>query len=319
MLAALLAVGCGDGAEAGDGAGATGGSSAANGTGGGPGGAGPGPSGAGAGGAGSGGAPAGAVELVSAQWTLEPGTEIYQCTRVTVEQDYYVTEFHPGIPLGTHHTVLTVQPAGQPDGTAICGDPFEGGPKQLYGTGVGSVPMKLPSGVAVKIAKGQQLHLNLHLFNAGASPLSGTSSISVVTAPPDQIEHEAELHIWGKGDGLTVAPNTTSTQTAACTVQSASTLFIVQPHMHQLGKHLRFGHAPAGQEFNVLFDQPYSFDAQVHAELSPPVALAAGDQLGIECTYDNPTAQTVTFGESSKEEMCFAGLWAYPAGVPLCN
>ena len=257
--------------------------------------------------------------LVSADWTLAAGTEIYQCTRVTIPEDLYVTEFHPVIPVGTHHTVVTLQGAGTPDGTAVCSDPFEGGPQQIYGTGVGSKPMKLPPGVAVKIPKGQQVHLNLHLFNVGTAELSGTSAIEVVTTSESAVQHLAELHIWGKVDGLTVAPNTTSTQGGSCIVPGASTLFIAQPHMHQLGKHLKLVHTPAGQAANVLFDADYSFEKQEHVSFEPAVELAQGDELAIECTYDNPTATPVGFGESSNDEMCFAALWAYPAGAPFCE
>jgi hypothetical protein len=31
------------------------------------------------------------------------------------------------------------------------------------------------------------------------------------------------------------------------------------------------------------------------------------------CTYDNTTGQTVRFGESSDDEMCFTDLFYYPA------
>ena len=37
-----------------------------------------------------------------------------------------------------------------------------------------------------------------------------------------------------------------------------------------------------------------------------------------ECTYDNPTGRTVTFGESSTDEMCFTSFMYYPAqGAPF--
>jgi hypothetical protein len=39
-----------------------------------------------------------------------------------------------------------------------------------------------------------------------------------------------------------------------------------------------------------------------------------------ECTYDNTTNKTLTFGESSDTEMCFSVLFRYPAlGVGYCT
>jgi hypothetical protein len=309
-------MGCGSDAASGGDGGSAGSSGGSAGTGGsaGSGGA----TGGSGGSSGSAGSPSEKRMLISADWTLAGGSEFYQCTRLTVTEDLYITEFHPVIPLGTHHTVLTLQSPGAPDGTAECADPFEGGPRQIYGTGVGSQPMKLPAGTAIKIASGQQLHLNLHLFNVGGAELSGTSAIEVVTTTADQIEHEAELHIWGKTEGLVIPPSSTSEHSASCLVPAASNLFIMQPHMHQIGKHLKLTHTPAGGAQTVLFDQDYSFDAQVHVGFEPLVALGAGDDLTITCTYDNPYPQEVTFGESSTDEMCFAGLWVYPAGAPFC-
>jgi hypothetical protein len=42
--------------------------------------------------------------------------------------------------------------------------------------------------------------------------------------------------------------------------------------------------------------------------------MKMGDKITVECTYLNDTGKTVTFGESTLEEMCFAGTYRYPAG-----
>ena len=56
-----------------------------------------------------------------------------------------------------------------------------------------------------------------------------------------------------------------------------------------------------------------SFGYQKNYPLDPPVTVAAGESVLVECTYENPTSFPVTFGDSSKAEMCFAGLYRYPA------
>ena len=35
--------------------------------------------------------------------------------------------------------------------------------------------------------------------------------------------------------------------------------------------------------------------------------------MRVDCTHRNTTDKTVTFGESTLSEMCFAGLYRYPA------
>jgi hypothetical protein len=41
--------------------------------------------------------------------------------------------------------------------------------------------------------------------------------------------------------------------------------------------------------------------------------MKAGDTVDIDCTFDNTTPNRVHFGNSSRDEMCFVGLYRYPA------
>jgi hypothetical protein len=79
--------------------------------------------------------------------------------------------------------------------------------------------------------------------------------------------------------------------------------------MHQLGTHMR-----VSVDGQTLHDEPYSFDDQRHFPLSPSVPLSPGQQVIVECDYDNTTDGFVTWGDSSTQEMCFASLYVYPAG-----
>ena len=42
--------------------------------------------------------------------------------------------------------------------------------------------------------------------------------------------------------------------------------------------------------------------------------MTKGDTVHVECTYQNTTDSPVMFGESTLSEMCFTGLYRYPAG-----
>jgi hypothetical protein len=69
----------------------------------------------------------------------------------------------------------------------------------------------------------------------------------------------------------------------------------------------------------MLFDGPYDFDSQ----LSYPIdrlALQAGDVIEVDCTYENTSERVLHWGQSSRDEMCNAGLTRVPAGGPsICN
>jgi hypothetical protein len=260
---------------------------------------------------------AGAVPLITGTWTIPEGQEIYWCARVTVPETILVKEFHPIIPLGTHHTVLTVDNPGTPDGEYPCSVAENGNKRGVYGTGVGANPFILPAGIAEQIEAGEQLVLNLHLYNTGDTPLSGVSGVEVVLADPSEVVHVADSDLFGKIFGLVVAPGQT-TQTANCTVSEAQTFFAVSPHMHKLGVHARAVAQTAGGPV-TLVDLPYDFEDQLLYLLPSEVTLMPGDTITFDCSYDNTTGATVYFGDSSDDEMCFLGAYRYPANANGIN
>jgi hypothetical protein len=248
--------------------------------------------------------------LVEGSWSLEPGTERYFCARKTVEEDLWVRAFDAVAPLGTHHTVLTYGPTSEPDGVSECNTSVNHD-VMIFGSGVGSVPFVMPEGVAVHVPKGQQLLLNLHLFNVSSDPLTGSSSIRFqrVGQAADEDFVVAEAVLMGPAD-LQIPPGEHS-ESGTCTLSNDATIFAVAPHMHQLGVHMKVVAHSSEAGATTLLDAPYSFDAQQITSLEP-VPMRAGDHVSIRCDYRNDTPETVEWGESSLAEMCFAGVYRYP-------
>ncbi len=253
------------------------------------------------------------VPLITGSWTIPAGMEIYHCARYTVPETMLIKEFHPIIPLGTHHTVLTVDNPGTPDGEYPCSVAENGNKRGVYGTGIGANPFILPEGVVMRIEAGEQLVLNLHLYNTGDAPLSGVSGVEVLIADPSEVVNIADSDLFGKIFGLVVPPGA-STQTASCTVSAPQTFFAVSPHMHRLGVHARAIAQTAGGPV-TLVDLPYDFEEQLVYLLPSTVQLMPGDTITFDCGYNNDTGTTVYFGDSSDAEMCFLGAYRYPAGA----
>ena len=249
--------------------------------------------------------------LVDGSWELAGGEEGYRCARLTATQDLYIKEFQPIAPVGTHHTLLSLneEPTG-PDGIEECG-PNDNGHVTLLGSGVGedysSGP--LPEGVAYKIPKGSQVNLNLHLFNLQDGALKGLSGVQIRTTTADKVKEFAQVTLAGPVQ-LSI-PMGESVSKGTCTLMNDATIFAVSPHMHQLGTHLKAVAKPTKGEAITLFDGAYDFNEQRQypAEM---LKLSAGDTIDVECTYMNTTDQTVMFGNSSLEEMCFIGLYRFP-------
>jgi hypothetical protein len=234
-----------------------------------------------------------------------------------VKQGVYLHEFVPVVPLGTHHTGLSVWPAGSaPDGVVECGPEVSG--RQIFGSGIATKPYTLPDGVAMQIAAGDQLLLNLHLYNTSDKELVGRSGVRARSMPAQAVKQMAEMTLGGPLS-LTI-PHGRSTQTGQCTFGHATTLFSVAPHMHQLGVHMKVVAERKSAGNVVLFDDEYSFESQQRYAVDF-LQLQAGDVVHVECTYENTTPRTVPWGQSSNDEMCFVGLMGFPAmgGSYLCT
>jgi hypothetical protein len=245
--------------------------------------------------------------LASTTWSLPKMTEIYLCVRVTVDRDLYVGGYEPIAPLGTHHSVLGIAKPGQPDGVTACsGLVIE--PSILFGSGVGTQRMEMPAGVGTKLAQGQQILLNLHLFNTSDAQLTGTSGVRIKEIDPATLTNEADAMLVGPV-GFTVGTGL-STVDGACTLFKDQTIFAVGPHMHKLGRHMT---AQIGT--TMLLDRAYDFDDQSFALVS--VAARPFDKITTVCSYENDTGAPVPFGQSTNDEMCFLIVYRYPAGGPF--
>ena len=244
--------------------------------------------------------------LVSQEWELDPGAEGYWCKRITVAEDFWVSGMRSVAPSGTHHTTLG-KDSGGPDGTFRCGG-FSTGSELLYGSGVGTDSVELPTGLAIKVNAGEQLLLNLHVLNVTDKVLSQASAIEVLAVEDSAVVEEVGFVLAGVAGGLEVVPGE-STQVGHCTMPVDVTVLSVIPHMHTRGVHQVVTATGAGAP---LFDGPYAFSEQLNYWLEPAAVIPAEGRVDVTCTYGNETGRTLRFGEGTNDEMCFAGLYHYP-------
>ncbi|MDB4962056.1 MAG: hypothetical protein JWP01_2055 [Myxococcales bacterium] len=263
--------------------------------------------------------PADFTKLIGRTWTLAGGQlDTYVCMRATVAADTYITNIVAQAPSGTHHTVLSIATGNVagPDGEYDC-DVGELGTQMLYASGVGTSPLDFPTGVGVKIAAGTQIHLNLHLFNATDGTLTGDSGIFVKAqaTPPATL---AEMAFAGKFDVRippTNMPANVGPAMSGCDAPNDFKLFAVWPHMHKLATHQKMTITRNGTT-TVIHDQDFHFEEQTYYKQTPEFQVLTGDQIRVTCTYINNTGAMVGFGDSSNNEMCFTGMYRYPAAVP---
>nr|HEX4317881.1 hypothetical protein [Kofleriaceae bacterium] len=245
--------------------------------------------------------------LIERDWSLTAGQEKYECRRIQVMQDMWVTGFRAISPQGTHHQVLTITDngAGQPQGDYDCSVGALDA-KMLYAAGIGTADLDFPAGVATHIAAGSYINVNLHLFDTLENDITGTSGVAVQTIDASQVQNAAAMEFAGTFNIDIPSDGQPHTASGGCTVPEDWTVFTLWPHMHQTGTHQTFT-----VDGTALLDTDYSFLEQRNYPMAPTV-LHAGQQVNVTCTYVNNSGSTKTFGESSNDEMCFTGMYKWP-------
>jgi hypothetical protein len=259
--------------------------------------------------------PDGWTALVGRSWTLPPGaTNTYKCVRIRVDNDMWISGFRAAAPLGTHHTVLTISPAAARLGDYDC-DPGTLDSQMLYASGVGTDDLLFPPGVAMHLAAGTFINLNLHLFNATDNPLADHSGVLVKVVQRADVVHEADMMF--SGTFSINIPNDGERHTAAggCTAPTDWHIFTLWPHMHQTAVHQTWTITRDGTP-TALLDDDFLFEEQRNYPIADTL-VRRGDRIDTVCTYINNTKTVMTWGDGSDREMCFTGMYKYPAGGNL--
>jgi hypothetical protein len=257
--------------------------------------------------------PAGWTVLISRPWSLPPNLEGYKCRRIQVPEDMWISAFRVMAPTGTHHEVVTILPSGA-TGDYDCNAGTGALTNQmLYAAGVGTDDLAFPPGVAIHLAAGTWINLNLHLFNLHDTAASAESGLLVKTIPAADVVHPADMTF--AGTRFIDIPNDNQPHTAVggCSAPATWHVFALWPHMHQIGTHQLFTVTPGGGATTTMLDTSYQFTEQKNYPMAETI-IPQGAQVQVTCTYVNNTAAPIGFGDSSTSEMCFTGLYKYPAG-----
>ena len=253
--------------------------------------------------------------LIARGWTLAAGaTNTYKCTRIQIANEMWVAGFRAASPVGTHHSVLTITTNSTMLGDYDCNAGSLDN-EMLYAAGVGTDDLEFPSGVAMHIPAGTFINLNLHLFNATDTMLANTSGVLVKIVQQADVVNQADMMFSGTPLINIPSDNQPHSVQGGCTAPTNWHVFTLWPHMHQTATHQKWTFTHGGTP-TTLIDDNYQFAEQKNYPIADTL-VAQGDTIRTTCTYVNNTGKTMTFGDGSDKEMCFTGMYKYPAGGSL--
>jgi len=184
----------------------------------------------------------------------------------------------------------------------------------------------LPNRVAYTFAPHQMVKLEMHYINATDATQNVQATVDFYAAEPSTIDYEASILFTGSPD-VNIAPGETKTLHQFFVVPpyldlSASKVFAITGHTHKLGTNVSVRVAPSktGPMTEIYAPDPFKWDEpETKAFNGDPFSIPKDGGLDFECTWKNTTAQTVKFGESATDEMCFFWAYYYPSqGSKVC-
>jgi hypothetical protein len=259
------------------------------------------------------------MQLATTQLTLGAGEEHYKCWSFKAPDSgpLAIVNLDNQVPtIGVHHWAVFTNSAPMTQAGPYDCETMGISWGLVSGGGIGTPGVKFPDGTSMNLPAGQHIIVQLHLINANTKDVQiAPSYYNLVTSQATNLQ-PVGLLIAGTLVITVPAHQTNVDVSGGCKVaKPLEHIFSVFPHMHQLGRRISAEvQAQAGGAPAMLADQAWGFADQ---KLYPVQgAAAAGDQVQVTCTFDNPGDQDVHFGLSTHDEMCLNVLYYYPAMDP---
>jgi hypothetical protein len=235
-------------------------------------------------------------------------------------QDRYISAYEvvPGIAHEVHHVALfdvamsdamALDAAEAGPGYTCFGGSGANGP--VLGSWVpGSPPTVHPDGTAVRVSAGHALVMQVHYNTQNGAVVPDRTSVQLRFASGTP----RLAAVAGIADtGFSIPPMADGySYTVNGSLPEGVRIWGVQPHMHLLGRSIRVELIDSGGGVTCLNNVPaWQFHWQQMYFFGSPasVTVPAGATVRVTCTWDNPGAQPVGYGEGTSDEMCGAGLY----------
>ena len=273
-------------------------------------------------------APAGAAEaLPKVDLTLQMAQaytatirDDYRCFIVdpALAQEQVVTgyDISPGEKRVVHHVILYIVPraaalAKDAQDTRPGWECFGGANVDTDGTlgawAPGGAAVRFPAGTGIRVATNQVLAMQVH-YNTENAVLPDQTSVKLMYGTG--AERSAYL-LPLVADNFSIPANGQNYAHSEDFPNSfgfALNLWGFLPHMHTKGRKISL---TAGAANECLVDiQRWDFHWQTQYFRKTAYQLSRTSAVHLNCTWDNPTASAVTWGEGTSDEMCFAFVYA---------
>lgn len=252
------------------------------------------------------------------------GNDDYRCfvldPNLPGARDLIGFQVEPGVPAEVHHVLLysasraeaqKLDDASPGFGWKCYGGPGTNYARTLGAWAPGSLSTRFPSGTGVRMFDGDIVIMQVHYNLANATGAQGVPDLTKVKFQFAQrpVAFVAEMFPLVEQD-FAIPPNSVGHSTSvAFESPVAGQVWGLLPHMHTRGKRIKVELERPGAASQCLVDIPqwdFGWQQAYFFQAQRGLPVKAGDRLKLSCSWDNPSAKTVRWGENTDDEMCLA-------------
>lgn len=263
--------------------------------------------------------------------TVQPGEEHTQCVvkKLSNPAAMHVGAIHNVLGQGSHHLIVYKTSDTMEQTTPFDCQPFtdllhpeKGAPLMI--TQKKDDLLQLPKGVAFAIGAEQMVRLEMHYINTTSAPLDVTATTTFIGMNEADFKDEADFLFFGSPD-INLAPQSAATLGPVYlplpTDLAQSNFFGFTGHEHHLGTGVTVATATGATGTDTMVYAPpnFSWSEPPTVYKDPAIQVPQGGGFHLTCQWQNDTTNTVKFGESANDEMCFFWTYYYPSkGARVC-
>lgn len=269
--------------------------------------------------------------------TAQAGMENTQCVTVNLNnpEGAYVRRVRADISAGSHHLVVYTSSETVEDPVPKDCQPFSGilnGEHPIFIAQQPLAQLVFPTDengtpVGFEIPPYQMVKIEMHYINTTNYPLEVVGKSSFDTVPLSTMVTKSDLAFWGTTQ-INIPPNSMGdTGVLFQQALAATKTFALTTHQHVRGTEMLVWYGDSADDPNkILVADGKEWDNPTLELFATPLDFPANGGntlstkgLAFECKWNNPTPDTVTFGEGFNDEMCFLWHYYFPSqGFQIC-
>ena len=253
---------------------------------------------------------------------VAPGTESTgQCAawRLGNERPLFINQVEMDAGPGWHHSNWFFVPEGTfsvDDGMWECAGDFDGVKAALSGgvlfaqsTQATEETQGFQPGAALEVPARSVVVGELHIINVTEEELETDLALALTALPEDEVETRLRPLAFDFHQ-LAIPPQQRSRFEASCDMEEAFggpidlAVHYVLPHYHRFGVGMDIEMMGGARDGETLYGIESGIGEPLGRSMAPPRSLSGARGIRFACEFDNPTQDTIYFGNNRDSEMC---------------